>query len=328
MGAARPGLTASPTAALAFANAVAPDAAPYSEGWFDSDRTRLHYVTAGAGPTVLFVHGFPSFWYCWIRQLEALRRDYRVIAVDALGAGESSKPVRDSAYTISRLARGLGGLIDHLADKAPMVLVGHDWGAALAFACAQAWPERLAGVAGLAAPPFNQFLKLAADNRDQQERSAYMTAFRALTPERIAHEDLARAITARAYAELVERGDLSAEEWALFQESVGRDRAMWAGTAWYRANLPPFATIGPRHLWPRRDPALAIPALLIWGEADQTFVGEITDGFVAAHPGAEALRLPGVGHWSMLQAADKVNTALAGFIDRCFSSASTVKAPA
>jgi len=317
MGVARPEDDVLPTAALAFANVDAGGGAPYQEGWFGTGEARLHYIASGSGPTVVFVHGFPSFWYCWIRQLEALRGQYQVIAIDALGAGDSSQSGDDAAYSITRLAQGLGALIDHLAGPERVVLIGHDWGAALAFACAQRWPERFLGVAGLAAPPYNQFLRLVAQDADQQQRSAYMIAFRALTPARIADEGLARTIAAQAYAGLVDRGDITPAEWALFEAVVGQDRALWGGTAWYRANLPPFAGIGPQHFWPKGDPALQIPSLLIWGEADQTFVPSIADSFAAAHPGSEVLRLPGVGHWSMLQAAAPVNAALAGFIGRC-----------
>lgn len=306
--------TPSSTAAVAHAGTA------YRDGWFGDGATRLHYVEAGQGPLVLLIHGFPSFWYCWIRQLEALRRNYRVVAIDALGAGASAQPAADAAYALPDMAATIMRLARQLAGSERFVIIGHDWGAALAFAMAQAWPEPVAGVVGIAAPPYNLFLDMIATDPAQQQRSAYVSAFRALTPARIAAEALAEQIARDAYAGLVERGDLTPAEAALFQATVGTAAALWGGTAWYRANIPPFDTIGAQHHWPADDAPLQMPALMVWGDADTVFEGHFPDAFAARHAGSAVLRLPGIGHWCMLEAPAAVNAALGGFIARSFGT--------
>lgn len=309
------------SAAIALANGRAErlgihEYAPIAGHYVASETGALHYVAAGQGPLLVFVHGFPSFWYCWERQIQALRRRYRVVALDAPGAGGSDKPVDDAAYALPRLVQALDAVARAEAGEERFVLIGHDWGAALAFAFAQARPERLHGVVGLSAPPFNQFLALVATDPEQQRRSAYMESFRALSRERIVADGLASRLATDAYAGLAERGLIDADELALFRETVGDPSAMWGGTAWYRANLLRFCDIGPEHRWPANDAPLTIPSLLVWGEADSTFVDRVPTDFAFANPGAEVRRLPGVGHWPMLEAPDTVTTAIAALAAR------------
>src|SRR3989338_1248218 len=88
---------------------------------------RLHYVTAGTGPLILFVHGFPEFWYMWRRQLEEFARDHQAVAPDMRGYNLSSKPDGVAAYEVRHLVEDLRALADHLGHRR-FVLVGHDLG--------------------------------------------------------------------------------------------------------------------------------------------------------------------------------------------------------
>jgi pimeloyl-ACP methyl ester carboxylesterase len=106
---------------------------------------RLHCVADGApeAPLMLFVHGFPEFWYCWKQQLAEFGRDYRAVAFDLRGHNLSDKPEGIAAYRIKPLLEDLRQLIEHLtagrADKS-CVLVAHDWGGAIAWTFAAAYP--------------------------------------------------------------------------------------------------------------------------------------------------------------------------------------------
>jgi pimeloyl-ACP methyl ester carboxylesterase len=307
-------------AAVRHANALAGSAVFTSDYQGEGDE-RLHFVSAGHGPTIVFLHGFPSFWYCWIRQLEALRGLFRVIAIDAPGAGASARPEWQGAYRVERLAGLVNSFIAGL--DGPVLLIGHDWGAALAFALAQSNPAKLAGVVGIAAPPYNLFLRLLAEERDQRERSQYMERLRALDLARIMREGLAPQIAASAYAPLRERGDISADEMSLFAASVGDPEALWGGASWYRENLPSSGQASAAVSWPAGSGPLALRSLLIWGEADQTFIPSTPGRFVVENPGATVLRLPEIGHWCMLQAPDAVSAALARFAATAFAGESS-----
>lgn len=292
----------------------------FASEWGDAGGVRVHHVSSGEGPVILFIHGFPSFWYCWARQLEALRYKYRVIAIDAPGAGASASAGAIEAYRVSALATQMRQLIQNVAPDQKVLLVGHDWGAALAFAVAQAFPAQVAGVVGIAGLPFNQILTLLANDEDQQRRSHYMERLCALSLEQA--ELTAWTIVASAYAELGPCGALDAGEMALFERACGDPRAFWNGSLWYRANLPDAQRLPKDCMWPPADPALDVPSLLVWGEADEVFVPQAPEQFTARHPFSTVVRLEGVGHWCMLQAPEKVNLALLEFADRCFGAPS------
>ena len=98
----------------------------------DVGEVRLHYASAGEGPLVVLLHGFPEFWYSWRHQLPALAAaGYRAVAPDMRGYNLSDKPRGVRAYRIDRLVADVEGLIRFLGEERAVV-VGHDWGAAVA----------------------------------------------------------------------------------------------------------------------------------------------------------------------------------------------------
>src|SRR5438093_250343 len=102
---------------------------------------RLHYVTVGRGPLILFVHGFPEFWYEWRKQLVEFGRDHQAVAPDMRGYNLSGKPAELSQYRVPHMVEDLRALADHLCRQ-KFVPVGHDWGGAVAWALAMAPPAR------------------------------------------------------------------------------------------------------------------------------------------------------------------------------------------
>src|SRR5215210_1957713 len=114
---------------------------------------RLHYAKAGTGEKlVLFLHGFPEFWYSWRHQLAALSDEYTVVAPDMRGYNLSDKPARVQDYAIDNLIDDVSGLINHFGRRQAAV-IGHDWGAAVAWAFAQTEPEMVWKLGALQVPP-------------------------------------------------------------------------------------------------------------------------------------------------------------------------------
>ncbi|MEM9108338.1 MAG: alpha/beta fold hydrolase, partial [Pseudomonadota bacterium] len=141
-----------PDPGLLYLNSRSAEAPPLEEAYFEHNGKSLHYVEAGDGEVVLFLHGFPSFWYSFARQIDDMRVDYRVIAIDGLGAGRSDAPFESEPYKLEAMSEHIHALLDDLTvEKAH--LVGHDWGAALVFGFAQRYPERVATVTGISSPP-------------------------------------------------------------------------------------------------------------------------------------------------------------------------------
>lgn len=113
---------------------------------------RIHAVEEGEGPLVILLHGFPESWYSWRRQMGVIAEaGYRAVAIDKRGYGRSSKFRENKAYRIGRLVEDVVGVARAYGnDKA--VLIGHDWGAPVAWTAAWLHPEMFRGVMGLSVP--------------------------------------------------------------------------------------------------------------------------------------------------------------------------------
>lgn len=119
------------------------DQDPFEHHTVDVDGVRLHYVTAGSGPVVMLVHGWPQTWYEWRRVMTLLAQEHTVIAPDIRGMGYSGKPV--SGYDATTIANELDGLLEHLGVQS-CVVVGHDWGAAFSYVLAALHPSRVSAL--------------------------------------------------------------------------------------------------------------------------------------------------------------------------------------
>src|SRR5499426_2650153 len=151
-------LTVSAAFAEPFKAAAAEPSGPESTSWVDAampdvthrmietNGIRLHVAEQGEGPLVLLCHGFPECWYSWRHQLRALAAaGYRVLAPDMRGYGRSDAPQAIDAYTILHLVGDMVGLLDAVGEK-QAVIVGHDWGAIVAWTAALIRPDRFRAV--------------------------------------------------------------------------------------------------------------------------------------------------------------------------------------
>jgi pimeloyl-ACP methyl ester carboxylesterase len=118
----------------------------------DTGRVRLHVAEQGTGPLVVLVHGFPESWYSWRHQLPALAAaGYRAVAFDQRGYGESERPESIEAYDQVELAADVAALIDALGER-DAVVIGHDWGAMVAWHTTLLHPEHVRAVVGMSVP--------------------------------------------------------------------------------------------------------------------------------------------------------------------------------
>jgi len=106
----------------------------------DNEGTRIHYVTLGEGEPVLFVHGFPDFWYTWAHQIEVLSPHYKTIAMDTRAYNLSDKPRGIDNYHMTNLLADIGAVVNDLGLQ-KISLVGHDWGGAIAWQFAMSHQE-------------------------------------------------------------------------------------------------------------------------------------------------------------------------------------------
>ena len=148
-----------------------------SHGFADSAGVKIHYATLGRGPLVVMIHGFPDFWYTWRHQMAALATDFQVVAVDLRGYNLSDKPAGVEHYDMTLLEADVAAVIKHLGrEKA--ILVGHDWGGAVAWRFAMNRPQMTDKLVILNLPHPKGFGRELANNPQQRQGSAYARAFR------------------------------------------------------------------------------------------------------------------------------------------------------
>lgn len=279
------------------------------EGFFTHAGRTLHYVEAGTGEPIVFLHGFPSTWFSFLRQIESLAPRFRVIAIDGLGAGRSDGPVDASAYRLEAMASHVIALLDHLdIDRAH--LVGHDWGAAFAFGLAQRHPSRVSTVTGIGAPPQSVILAALADDPRIRQRAAYIERLKRASPLALIVTGSSRSVWTRSYAPLVERGRLTAPEGEIFRSATGSPRRLNAHINWYRANIPAPGAITEASFWPARNARIRAPALVIWGAQDPIFADSYAAAIVRIAEHAELMKIADTGHWPHIDQADKVTAAI------------------
>lgn len=111
-------------------------------GFAENDGVRIHYVEAGEGTPLIFLHGFPDYWYTWRSQIATLAADHRVIALDLRGYNQSDKPAEVKDYAMPTLMSDVTAVMDHLQiDKA--TIIGNDWGGAIAWYLAIFKPQQV-----------------------------------------------------------------------------------------------------------------------------------------------------------------------------------------
>ncbi len=149
------------------------------ERYIETNGIKLHVMESGPsdGPMVLFLHGFPEFWYAWRKQIGYFAdRGYLVVAPDQRGYNVSDKPAGVAAYKIDELAKDIIGLVDAYGRK-QILLVGHDWGASVSWWVALKYPDRVRKLAILNVPHPKVMARNLFTNQRQMEKSWYIFYF-------------------------------------------------------------------------------------------------------------------------------------------------------
>ena len=118
----------------------------------ETNGIRMHIAESGAGPFIVLCHGFPESWYSWRHQLKALAEaGFHAVAPDMRGYGQTQGPEEIDQYSLFHLVGDMVGLVDALGTETA-VIVGHDWGAPVAWHAALLRPDRFRAVVGLSVP--------------------------------------------------------------------------------------------------------------------------------------------------------------------------------
>lgn len=297
---------------LAAITACAPSNPPATQrpfdGYAEANGVRLHYVSQGTGPLIMFVHGFPEFWYAWRKQLTEFGRDHRAVALDMRGFNLSSKPEGAESYRVAKAVEDLRELADHFGAR-KFVLVGHDWGGGIAWAFALAHPDRLEKLVIINAPHPAVFMRELANNPAQQRASQYMTTFRSPQAEQILSANNYARLTGM-FSELYRAGHLTSADSVEYLKAWSQPGALTGGLNYYRALRlgPPLAGA------PVQNTTVTVPTLVIWGERDPYLLTGNLDGLEAFVPMLTVKRLPDATHWVVHEQPAQVNSLIRDFI--------------
>jgi pimeloyl-ACP methyl ester carboxylesterase len=269
-------------------------------GRVDVDGVGTEYEVTGEGRPVVLLHGFPDSGRLWRHQVPALAEaGFQVIVPDLRGYGRSGKPDAVEAYSLLTIGADIAAVLADLGVQRAHV-VGHDWGAALAWALASFAPDTVDHLAALSVGHPTTFWRTP----QQREKSWYMLLFQ--------------------FPGIAERW-LTEDNWAGFRAWAGHPDAdaviadlvaggsLTPGLNWYRANVPPETWVAP----PLGLPPVQAPTLGVWSTGDPVLTEtQMRDSAQHVAGPWRYERLEGAGHWMQLDAPDQVNGLLLDFLPR------------
>ena len=249
----------------------------------DNDGTKIHYAKMGSGPLMVFIHGFPDFWFSWRHQMQGLSSDYTVAAMDTRGYNLSDKPAGVENYDMQVLIEDVASVIRNEGQESA-IIVGHDWGGGIAWSFAGWRPEMTSHLVIMNLPHLKGFARELAKMEDQHKNSTYARNFQ--RPN--SHE----SISAQGLAMALSRGDEILQP--IYLEAFERSSAD-AMMNYYRANFPrePY-TSGPFVDLPR----IQMPVLQFHGMNDTALLPDsLNDTWDELDQDWTLVTVPGAGHW-------------------------------
>jgi pimeloyl-ACP methyl ester carboxylesterase len=307
----------------------------------ETNGIRMHLAEQGQGPLVLLCHGFPESWYSWRHQLPALAAaGYRAVAPDMRGYGKTDRPEPVEQYTQLHLVGDMVGVLDALGEETA-VIVGHDWGASVAWHAALIRPDRFRAVAALSVPysPRGRTPPTRALAAAVGDHFMYMLYFQ--TPG-VAEAELEADVRASLRRLLYSgSGDASPDEgWRPVLPANSRlldgttdpatlpawltaaDLGFYAGEfarTGFRGGLNWYRNLD--RTWELMAPYarahVTRPALFVAGDRDLVIalMGRAVDRLRDTVPGLrKSVLLPGCGHWTQQERPEEVNAELLAFL--------------
>jgi pimeloyl-ACP methyl ester carboxylesterase len=281
----------------------------FEHSTIETNGIKLHVVQAGpqSGVPVVLLHGFPEFWYGWRKQIPALvEAGCRVIVPDQRGYNLSDKPKSVKDYGVDILCQDVIGLIDALGYE-KVNLVGHDWGAVVAWALAIQYPERFHKLSILNAPHPVVMGKFLSRDPEQMRRSWYAMFFQLpWLPEKILSANNWR-LTVDALRGSDKFKSFSNEDIEKYKEAWSQPGAITSMLNWYRAAVrarPQYSD----------DMRVKVPTLMMWGIKDAALTHRMARPSMDYVDQGNLILFPEATHWVQHDAAEEVNHYLIDFI--------------
>ena len=269
------------------------------DGFADSDGVKIHYVTAGKGPLVVLIHGFPDFWYTWRAQMPELAKHFQVVAVDMRGYNRSDQPEGVDNYKMPKLVGDIDAVVRHFKqDKA--IIVGHDWGGVVAWTYAMTFPDKTDKLVILNLPHPKGLARELANNPKQQANSTYARNFQ--------KEDAASQMMPEMLTFWVKDAEARKKYLEAFKRS-----SMEGMLNYYKANYPrePY-TYSEDDV---KYPPVKCPVLMFHGLKDKALLpGALNDTWNWLDNDLTLVTIPSADHFVQQDAAEKVTKCMVAWL--------------
>jgi len=281
----------------------------FEHSYIETNGIRLHVVQAGpkSGIPIILLHGFPEFYYGWRKQIPALvEAGCRVIVPDQRGYNLSDKPKGVSAYGVYILVEDILGLINAL-EYEKVNLVGHDWGAVVAWVLANKYPERLHKLGIMNVPHPAVMRRFLLRDFEQMRRSLYVYFFQLPWLPEAGFRAMDWRGAERALRNTSKPGSFTEEDIKKYKEAWSQPGAMTAMLNWYRAVIRYMPALP-------EDPRIKVPTLMMWGLQDFALSHRMARPSMDYVDEGNLILFPEATHWVHLDAADEVNHYLVDFV--------------
>lgn len=285
--------------------------AAWEHKYIHANGIRQHYVTAGKGPLVVLLHGFPEYWYAWRHQIPVLAEHFQVVVPDLRGYNETDRPRHVSDYSPCNLVDDITGLIKALGHEKAHI-VGHDWGGGIAWRIALEYPKMIERLAVLNCPHPYVMARALRSNFRQLVKSWYIFFFQIpYLPELIFKINPKRFIEGVLRGMSIRKDTFSDEDLAKYRQALEKPGAYQAAINYYRAAFRVAAKEG-SHKGFRK---ITAPTLLIWAEGDAALGKELTNDMQGLFAGPFNIEyIPDCSHWVNEEQPELVNRLLMQFL--------------
>jgi pimeloyl-ACP methyl ester carboxylesterase len=281
----------------------------YTANIYTVNGIQLHVAEAGNAEAmvIIFLHGFPEFWYGWRNQINYfVEKGYRVVVPDQRGYNLSSKPPKIKDYRMELLTKDISGLVKAIgADK--VFLVGHDWGGAVAWAFAQTYPQLLSKLIIINVPHPKVMLQTLKRSWKQKFKSMYIGFFQfPWLPEKLLHWKENKSLV-DALVNTSLPGTFSEADVAKYKEAWQQSGSLRSMINWYRAvRYGNIARVSSQKI--------PTPTLIIWGENDQFLIEQMAHDSLQYCENGQLHIIKDATHWVHHEKSGEVNKLISEFI--------------
>jgi len=274
---------------------------------------KIHAVTTGEEkqPLLLFVHGFPEFWYSFRHQIkEFAAKGYFCVAIDMRGYGDSDKPSGIGEYHIKKLAADLAGVIEQLGYQQAEAVVGHDWGSMVCYAFAAYYPGSLRRLMILNGPHPIAFRK-ALYTYPQILKSAYTFFFQLPFLPELAFGCMDYGVLKQVFCSpktgVINKDAFSDEELEIYKYNMSKPGAVTGGLNYYRCV---------RYFEDEFLPQIKAPTMVLWGTEDGFLASNVNKELGKHVENLDFREVPNCSHWIQCEKPQEVNRALEEFLQK------------